>query len=92
MPNGGKCLSLDGVSRHFAGLKAVDDVSFSLEPGEILALVGPNGAGKSTIMQLISGIERPSAGSIVMNGVRLDNRSPAQIARLGIGRDRKSVV
>src|SRR5690606_32565824 len=79
-------IHVQGVSRHFDGVKAVDDVSFSLAPGETLALVGPNGAGKSTLIQLISGIERLSGGHIMVDGRRIDRLPPERIARLGIGR------
>jgi len=79
-------IHVQGVSRHFDGVKAVDDVSFSLAPGETLALVGPNGAGKSTLIQLISGIDRLSGGHIMVDGRRIDRLPPERIARLGIGR------
>lgn len=75
-----------GVSRHFDGVKAVDDVSFSLRPGETLALVGPNGAGKSTLIQLISGIERLTSGQVWIDDRRIDRLPPERIARLGVGR------
>jgi branched-chain amino acid transport system ATP-binding protein len=79
-------LRVHRVSRHFKGLSAVDDVSFTLRPGEILALIGPNGAGKSTLLQLISGVDRISGGSIFLNGTRIDRLGPSYVARLGIGR------
>lgn len=79
-------LEAQGVSRHFDGVKAVDDVSFTLRPGETVALVGPNGAGKSTLLQLLSGIERLTHGRIFLHGRRLDRLPVARIARLGIGR------
>ncbi|WP_233574773.1 ABC transporter ATP-binding protein [Pusillimonas sp. NJUB218] len=79
-------LHLDRVSRHFSGVRAVTEVSFTLAPGETLALVGPNGAGKSTLIQLISGVDRLSSGRISLNGRRIDNLPPERIARLGVGR------
>jgi branched-chain amino acid transport system ATP-binding protein len=79
-------LRVQRVSRNFMGLSAVDDVSFTLRPGEILALVGPNGAGKSTLLQLISGVDRISSGRIFLNGTRIDRLGPSLVARLGIGR------
>jgi len=82
----GRGLVLQHVSRHFNGVRAVDDVSFTLAPDETVALVGPNGAGKSTLIQLISGIERPSDGQILLNGQRIDRLPPERIARLGLGR------
>ncbi|MCL2898734.1 ABC transporter ATP-binding protein [Brenneria tiliae] len=83
-PNGG--FIVDAVSRHFAGVKAVDTVSFRLAPGETLALVGPNGAGKSTLIQLLSGVERATSGLIYLNGRRIDRLPPERVARLGVGR------
>lgn len=79
-------IHVQGVSRHFDGVRAVDDVSFSLRPGETLALVGPNGAGKSTLIQLISGIERLTSGQVWVDGRRIDRLPPERIARLGVGR------
>lgn len=79
-------LVVQHVSRHFKGVKAVDDVSFTLSPGETLALVGPNGAGKSTLIQLLSGVEKPTHGRIWLNGKRIDRLPPERIARLGLGR------
>ena len=85
-PPGNPGLVVDGVSRHFKGVKAVDGVSFALARGETLALVGPNGAGKSTLIQLISGLERPTQGRIHLDGKRMDGLPPERIARLGVGR------
>lgn len=81
-----KGLHVDRVSRHFSGVKAVSGVSFTLAPGETLALVGPNGAGKSTLIQLLSGVDRLSSGHIFLNGKRIDRLPPERIARLGVGR------
>ncbi|QWF47878.1 ABC transporter ATP-binding protein [Bordetella hinzii] len=79
-------LRVEGLSRHFSGVKAVDEVSFDLRRGQAVALVGPNGAGKSTLIQLLSGIERPSAGQVWLDGRRIDGQPPERIARLGLGR------
>ncbi|KAF1044479.1 ABC transporter ATP-binding protein [Xylophilus sp.] len=79
-------LHVEGLSRHFSGVKAVDEVSFDLAPGETVALVGPNGAGKSTLIQLLSGVEKPTAGRILLDGRRIDGLAPERIARLGLGR------
>jgi len=81
-----KALRLENVSRHYDGVKAVDDVSLSLPPGETLALVGPNGAGKSTLIQLISGVASLTSGRIWLEDRRIDKLPPERIARLGIGR------
>jgi branched-chain amino acid transport system ATP-binding protein len=79
-------LELNAVSRHFGGLRAVDDVSFSLQRGEILGLIGPNGAGKTVCFNLISGVYKSTAGRIVFDERRIDGLSPDRIAELGIGR------
>jgi branched-chain amino acid transport system ATP-binding protein len=79
-------LEVRHATRRFAGLTAVNDVSFTLAPGEILGLIGPNGAGKTTLVSLISGTLAPSAGAVLFGGASI-NRLPAYArARLGIGR------
>jgi branched-chain amino acid transport system ATP-binding protein len=79
-------LALDGLSKSFGALKATDDVSLDLRPGEIHALIGPNGAGKSTLVNQIAGITRSDAGSIRFLGRRIDGLGVAERARLGLGR------
>jgi branched-chain amino acid transport system ATP-binding protein len=79
-------LELTEVSKHFGGLRAVDGVSFAVQPGEILGLIGPNGAGKTVCFNLISGVYKPSAGQILFEGRRTNGLSPDQMAELGIGR------
>ncbi len=76
---------VEQVTRVFGGLRAVDATSFTLKPGETLAVVGPNGAGKSTLVQMISGVERIDSGSIHIDGIRTDGLQPDRIARLGVG-------
>ncbi|MBT3331726.1 MAG: ATP-binding cassette domain-containing protein, partial [Rhodospirillaceae bacterium] len=61
-------LRVEGLSKHFGGFTAVDNVEFSLERGEILGLIGPNGSGKSTIFNMLSGTLEPNAGSIKLDG------------------------
>ena len=88
--NGGgaasKGLVAKGLVRAFGGVRAVNNVSFVLRPGETLALIGPNGAGKSTIVQLLSGVERPDEGRIQVDGTRIDGLAPEKILRKGVGR------
>ena len=79
-------LVVDKARKEFGGLIAVNDLSFTIESGEILGLIGPNGAGKSTMFNLISGALAPTRGSIVFRGDALTGREPHAIARLGIGR------
>jgi len=69
----GICLEVENVAKHFGGLKAVEDISFQVRPGQIVALIGPNGAGKSTLFNLVSGIEVPTHGRILLHGKDLIN-------------------
>ncbi|HZW72080.1 MAG TPA: ATP-binding cassette domain-containing protein, partial [Caldimonas sp.] len=64
---------MKNATRRFAGLVAVDDVSFSLAPNEILGLIGPNGAGKTTLVSLVSGTLAPTSGEIVFEGRRIED-------------------
>ncbi|XFA73321.1 ABC transporter ATP-binding protein [Thermosynechococcaceae cyanobacterium Okahandja] len=79
-------LALDGVSRSFGGLKAVDRVSLRVEEGEIFGIIGPNGAGKTTLFNLLTGLIPLSSGEIYFRQQRLSQAKPHQIAALGIGR------
>ncbi len=84
-------LKLEGVSRRFGGVKAVSGVSFTVEPGELYGVIGPNGAGKTTLFNLITGLIRPDAGSVVLDGVETTRKSPEQIAQLGIARTYQTI-
>mgnify|MGYP003455506664 CR=1 FL=1 len=79
-------LEVRHVTRRFAGLIAVGDVSFTLAPGEILGLIGPNGAGKTTLINLISGTIAPSEGAVLFDGHAVTRLPAYRRARLGIGR------
>ena len=79
-------LALENVSRVFGGLRAVDDVSFSLEKGEILGLIGPNGAGKTTLINVITGVHPATRGSVRFEGRDITRLKPYRIARLGLAR------
>ena len=79
-------LEVRGVSKAFAGIRAVDDASLAVEAGSITALIGPNGAGKSTLFNCISGFVRADAGRIELAGRRIDRRPPHRIVRAGLGR------
>jgi branched-chain amino acid transport system ATP-binding protein len=80
------CLALDHVSRHFGGLKAVDDVSLTIEPGERHALIGPNGAGKTTLFNVISGELAATRGTIVLFDEEVTRFPPYERAARGIAR------
>lgn len=77
-------LEIHGISAHYGGVRALDDVSFKLDEEEILALIGGNGAGKTTLLNLISGIIRPSRGNIIFKGKSILSLSPEKIVDLGI--------
>ncbi|MCL2716860.1 MAG: ABC transporter ATP-binding protein [Alphaproteobacteria bacterium] len=79
-------LEVEAVTRRFAGLVAVRDVSFALARGEILGVIGPNGAGKTTLVSLINGTLRPSSGRVVFDGRDISRLPAFRRARLGIGR------
>ncbi|HDQ92705.1 MAG TPA: ABC transporter ATP-binding protein [Synergistetes bacterium] len=79
-------LKVVNLSRHFGGLKAVQEIFFQLEKGTILGLIGPNGAGKTTTFNMISGVYKPTSGEIFFKGKRSDGLPPHSIASLGIGR------
>lgn len=79
-------LSVKDLSISFGGVKAVDGVSFDVQPGEVFTIVGPNGAGKSTIFNLISRFYQPTGGAIHFDGKDITNMSPDNIAPLGIAR------
>jgi branched-chain amino acid transport system ATP-binding protein len=86
VPADERVLTVDGATKRFGGLTAVDDVSFQVERGEILGLIGPNGSGKSTMLNLISGLHRPTSGRIALRGTRIAGLPPHRIAALGVGR------
>ncbi|HNJ68077.1 MAG TPA: MFS transporter [Microthrixaceae bacterium] len=84
--NADPALELVAVTRRFGGINAVDQVSLSIAPGEIVGLIGQNGAGKTTILDLISGFQPLDGGRILLNGHDLSHLSAAQRARHGLGR------
>lgn len=79
-------LQMEHVTQRFGGLVAVNDLSFSIEPGSIVAMIGPNGAGKSTAFNLVTGIYKPSAGRIAFDARDITGIPTAAIAALGIAR------
>ena len=79
-------LEVVNVFKSFTGLRAVDDVTFSMPQGEIFAVIGPNGAGKTTLFNLIAGTMAPDDGRISFDGARIDGLPPDEVCRRGIGR------
>lgn len=79
-------LELNGVTKRFGGLVAVNDVGLTVEQGQIYSLIGPNGAGKTTLFNLISAVFRPTSGSILFEGKDLTRLPTHALARLGIAR------
>ena len=79
-------LIANGLTKRFDGTTVVDNVSFVVEHGQILGLIGPNGAGKTTLFNLLSGVLRPDAGSLSINGIDATNLPPYRLARLGLVR------
>ncbi|HEY8681001.1 MAG TPA: ABC transporter ATP-binding protein [Candidatus Dormibacteraeota bacterium] len=79
-------LELQGVTKRFGGVAALDGISFSCREGEILGIIGPNGAGKTTLLNCISGVHRLDGGDIRWRGESISGRPPYRIASLGIGR------
>ena len=79
-------LAVKNLTKRFGGITAVDDCSFSVEEGTITALIGPNGAGKSTAFNLINGVLKPDAGTVLYEGQDITNKRPSWIMRRGISR------
>ncbi len=79
-------LEVKNLGISFGGLRAVDSVNLSIEKGQLYGLIGPNGAGKTTIFNLLTGVYRPTDGSIVLDGVKLIGKKPAEINLAGIAR------
>ena len=86
MTSSGPLLSVEGLSRHFGALGAVNRVSFTVGREERRALIGPNGAGKTTLFNLITGVLAPSSGHIVFDGAVITGLPPHAVARRGLSR------
>jgi len=79
-------LKVEGVSKRFGGLLAVDKVSFHAGKGELLGIIGPNGSGKTTLVNLITGFVRPDSGKVFFRGLDITGKKPYHIAELGMAR------
>ena len=83
-------LEIDHLSKNYGGLKALDDITFYIDPGEVIGLIGPNGAGKTTLFNCVAGVEKPTQGRIVFryndHAVSVGGKKPEKITALGIAR------
>jgi branched-chain amino acid transport system ATP-binding protein len=84
-------LAVDGLAKHYGAIRAVDGVSFAVEPGEIFGVIGPNGSGKTTMFNAVLGQIRPDAGSVTFAGENVTGAGPLALSRRGIGRTFQSL-
>lgn len=84
-------LDVKDVSLNFGGIKALSEVSMSVEPGELYAIIGPNGAGKTSLLNCVSGFYKADSGTLLFDGENLVRRRPDQIAQMGIARTFQNV-
>jgi len=77
-------LAVAGLTKHFGGVTALENLDLSLEPGEIFGLIGPNGAGKTTLFNVITGFEAPTAGRVIFQGTDISGLPPHRIANAGV--------
>ena len=83
-------LAIEGLSKNFGGLRALQNISFKIDPGEIIGLIGPNGAGKTTLFNCVAGVDKPSSGQVIFSpGERtwsVGGKKPETVTKLGIAR------
>jgi branched-chain amino acid transport system ATP-binding protein len=79
-------LQVDSISVTFGGVRALDEVSLSVEANRVTGLIGPNGAGKTTLFNVVTGLQRPRAGRVLLGGVDVTGKGPKARARMGLGR------
>jgi len=85
-------LVVEGVSKRFGGVTAVQDVSLEVPRGGIVSIIGPNGAGKTSLLNMISGFYKPDTGRVVLEGNDITQRKPSDIAALGIARTFQNIA
>jgi branched-chain amino acid transport system ATP-binding protein len=85
-------MSVEGASKRFGGVVAVDNVSLDIPQGRILSIIGPNGAGKTSLLNMVSGFYRPDSGRIVLEGRDITGRRPSGIAALGVARTFQNIA
>ncbi len=79
-------LEVNGLTKHFGGLAAVENLNFTINSGELLSIIGPNGAGKTTLFNLMTGFYKPTSGKIFFNDTDITGYKPYQVTRIGIAR------
>ena len=85
-------LSVQGVSKRFGGVRAVEEITLAVGGGEIVSIIGPNGAGKTSLLNMISGFYHPNSGSITLDGRDITRAKPSQVAALGIARTFQNIA
>jgi branched-chain amino acid transport system ATP-binding protein len=84
-------LRIEGLGRSFGGVRAVDDLNFAVEEGQLFGVIGPNGAGKTTLFNLITGLIQADSGRVVLKGTDVTRKRPEQIAMLGVARTYQTI-
>lgn len=84
--NNDAILKIEGLTKHFGGLRAVSNFDLTVNKGDLAGLIGPNGAGKTTVFNMISGLYEPTSGDVIFKGESLEGLEPFEITNLGIGR------
>ena len=84
--NGAPMLEVKELSIQFGGLRAVDGLNLSVKKHQLYGLIGPNGAGKTTVFNMLTGVYKPTAGSVFLDGVNIIGKPPAEINKIGIAR------
>ena len=79
-------LEVNGITKRFGGIVAVENVSFKVHEGEVISIIGPNGAGKTTIFNMLTGVYKPTDGTIVLDGKNITGKNTIEINRAGIAR------
>jgi len=85
-------LSVQGVSKRFGGVRAVEAIDLEVRKGQILSVIGPNGAGKTSLLNMISGFYQPDTGTVTLEGQNITNSRPSRIAELGIARTFQNIA
>lgn len=85
-------LSIKNLGIQFGGLRAVDEFNLEIEKGELYGLIGPNGAGKTTVFNMLTGVYKPTAGEIVLDGKNITGKKQIEINKLGVARTFKISV